>query len=211
MASQKINQALEIASLGVNAIGIVGVKASQRYIPNKQRRELFRALEENYPKTERVWVVADPSEKEISEVLSGDGRPSIIQLHGKESMEVCRQLKNKYPFFQWWKALRIRQQEDLLIAQKYQDHADSILLDTWSSKVLGGTGDRLPLEWLTKINYQKPCWIAGGVSAEWIPELLSKVQPFGLDASSKLEDSPGIKDIKKVKSLLQAIKGQTMN
>jgi phosphoribosylanthranilate isomerase len=49
-----------------------------------------------------------------------------------------------------------------------------------------------------------PWWLAGGISAEWIPDLLAQVQPFGLDASSRLEDSPGVKDLSKVKALIDA-------
>ena len=57
-----------------------------------------------------------------------------------------------------------------------------------------------------KIKLKIPWWLAGGVSAEWVPEVLAKINPYGLDASSRLEISPGLKDIKKVRSLIEAIK-----
>ena len=203
----KIKQALEIASLGVYAIGVVGVRNSKRYLPSKERRKIFRALEENFPRVARVWVIADPNDIELSEGLNGEGRPSIIQLHGNESIDFCKYIRAKYPLIKFWKALRISKSEDLILAKQYQDSIDAILLDSWRMKELGGTGIRLPIEWLSECNQLKtPFWVAGGVSADWIPELLSKVKPFGVDASSKVEKSPGIKDLEKVKYLIKEVK-----
>ncbi|KGG12854.1 MULTISPECIES: phosphoribosylanthranilate isomerase [Prochlorococcus] len=202
----KKEQALKIASLGTDAIGVVGVNSSKRYLENKQRRELFQALEQYFPDIERVWVVSNPSEKDISECLTGEGCPSVIQLHGKESYGICKRFKEKYPKVKWWKALRIRQRKQLLLAESYQQFVDAILFDTWSAKELGGTGKRLPLEWFSDVNFQKPWWLAGGVSAEWVPEILAKANPYGIDASSKIEKSPGIKDIEQVELLIKSIK-----
>ena len=53
---------------------------------------------------------------------------------------------------------------------------------------LGGTGHRIPLDWLAETELSVPWWLAGGVSAEWVPELLSRVTPQGLDASSRLRN-----------------------
>ncbi len=201
-------QAIEIASLGANAIGVIGVKSSKRFLSSKKRTELFGVLTNNFPHIERVWVVANPTEEELIECLTADYLPTVVQLHGSESQEMCKKLKEKYPYFKWWKALRISCKDDLLITSSYEEIIDSILLDSWHIRELGGTGNRLPIEWLIKMNFQKPWWIAGGVSAEWIPLLLSKTAPYGIDASSKLESSPGIKDMKKVRDLLKAVQDQ---
>ena len=94
----------------------------------------------------------------------------------------------------------------MILPTTFQDSVDALLLDAWSSQSLGGTGKRIPIELLNKINYKIPWWLAGGISTEYIEEILSKIQPFGVDASSRLEISPGIKDIKKVSSLIKAVK-----
>ncbi len=200
------SQALKIAALGVDAIGIIGVDNSKRFLANKERKEIFKELEESFPCLERVLVVANPSKKMISEILIGDGCPSAIQLHGNESIEMCNDLRENYQSIKWWKAFRINNPRDISLAQEYQDSIDAILLDAWDPKELGGTGNQLPLEWLEKVNFKIPWWVAGGISSQCIPKLLSKIKPYGIDASSKLEKSPGIKDIKKVISLLDAIK-----
>ena len=202
----QIEQALEIAFLGVDAIGVIGVESSPRFLCEKKRRKLFNELMKNAPSIKRVWVVANLNIKEIREGIKGEGSPSVVQLHGAESRKFCEELKKSYPDIQWWKALQIRQKADLLLAETYQNSVDAILLDAWSRNILGGTGKRLPIKWLENINYKIPWWLAGGVSDSSIDEILSKTQPSGIDASSKLEIEPGIKDIKKVKALLNKLK-----
>ncbi len=199
-------QALKIASLGVDAIGIIGVDNSKRFVPNQERKKLFKVLEEKFPHLERVLVVANPSIQMIEEALSKGGCPSAIQLHGEESIAMCETLKATYQRIKWWKAFRINQPKDIFLAKNYQNSVDSILLDAWDAKELGGTGKQLPLEWLKEVDFQIPWWVAGGISSECIPLLLSKIQPYGIDASSKLEIKPGLKNIEKVNSLLHAVK-----
>ncbi|MEB3253762.1 MAG: phosphoribosylanthranilate isomerase, partial [Synechococcus sp.] len=111
-----------------------------------------------------------------------------------------------HPDTQIWKALRLRDAGQLDHARAYSEAVDALLLDAWSPDQLGGTGHRLPLDWLSNAELTLPWWLAGGISAEWIPELLDQVSPNGIDASSRLEVRPGWKDLEKVKSLIDAIR-----
>ncbi len=199
-------QALEISALGADAIGIIGVKSSPRFLSDTKRRAIFQSLKNNAPKVERVWVVANIDSNELEEGINGIGLPSIIQLHGQESKKQCEAWRKSYPQVQWWKSFQIRQPNDLHKAKDYQDSVDAILLDAWSNKTLGGTGKRIPYELLDKVNFRIPWWLAGGISPDWIQKILLDVKPFGIDASSKLETKPGVKDIQKVKDLLQKVK-----
>ena len=106
----------------------------------------------------------------------------------------------------WWKAIRLRSPEDLLRAKSYEEQVDALLLDAWAPIGLGGTGRQLPLEWLKKTNFNLPWWLAGGICAEWVPEVLNQTNPFGFDASSKIEISPGIKNMRLVNELINAVK-----
>ena len=200
------DQALEIASLGVNAIGVIAVKSSPRFLEPIKRSNLFKDLSYFYPKISRVLVVANNNDADIEEIINREGCPSIIQLHGNESPERCIQLKQNYPQIKWWKAFRIRTKIDIQVAYKYEAIVDSILLDAWSNEQLGGTGNRINIEWLKNISFQSNWWLAGGINSDCIPQILNNLTPYGLDASSKLETSPGIKDIEKVKLMIKAIK-----
>ena len=96
----------------------------------------------------RVWVVADPSDEQLASSLSGEGQPSVVQLHGEESPQRCAELRRLYPRINWWKALRLREEADLNDVDAYGASVDALLLDAWSPKQLGGTGHRLDPAWL---------------------------------------------------------------
>ena len=102
--------------------------------------------------------------------------------------------------------LRLRSSADLQKLTPYVPHVDSLLLDAWSPDQLGGTGHRLPLEWLAEAELPLPWWLAGGISAEWVPDLLTRVHPHGLDASSRLETAPGLKDLSRVEDLVKVVR-----
>ena len=201
-----LDQALAIAELGADAIGVIGVAGTPRYIADDQRRALFDQLARQAPQLQRVWVVANADPDSIGAALTGTGVPTVVQLHGDESPDSCRRLRKQHPQVQFWKALRLRDREQLNRVEPYSDAVDALLLDAWNPEQLGGTGHRLPIDWLAKANLPLPWWMAGGVSAEWIPELLAQVNPHGLDASSRLEIRPGWKDLDKVAALVEAIR-----
>ena len=60
--------------------------------------------------------------------------------------------------------------------------------------------------YLKNLQFSKPWWLAGGISIEWIDEILNDLKPDGLDISSSIEISPGLKDIKKAEDLLNFLK-----
>ena len=203
-----VDQAIRVARLGADAIGIIGLESSSRFVEGRQRRKIFSSLMDCAPSVERVWVTADSNDSDLDSCLNGSGTPSIVQLHGNETEERCKSLRMKYPNTRWWKAIRIREEEDLTKANRYFGAVDALLIDAWSPNDLGGTGTRLPLSWLQEKQFDLPWWLAGGISAEWVPEILSQVKPYGLDASSRIEKYPGNKDLDAVVNLVKAVKDQ---
>ena len=103
----RIDQAIKIANLSADAIGVIGVKSSPRFVAEEKRREIFNKLNIAFPKLARVWVVADLKGADLIKGIEGNGVPSVIQLHGNESEEYCENMKIKFPNILWWKALRI--------------------------------------------------------------------------------------------------------
>ena len=203
------SQACSIAAMGVQAIGVIGVEQTPRFVAEPTRRSIFAELERLHPNVERVWVVANPSDHAVQSALQGNGTPTIVQLHGSETPERCLQLKQHHPAVRWWKALILRTAEDLSELSSFESHTDALLLDAWSPNQLGGTGHRLDPSWFTHLHQQlqpkTKWWLAGGICSEWVPELLKLVAPYGLDASSRLETRPGLKDLNKVRALVQTV------
>ncbi|MFM7314324.1 MAG: phosphoribosylanthranilate isomerase [Cyanobium sp.] len=201
---RKPDQALAIAALGVEAIGVIGVEGSPRYLAPEPRRVLFQRLAEAFPACRRVLVVADPSDEHLGQ-LGIQGGHDILQLHGDEDPGRCLDLKHSLGL-EVWKALRIRSKEDLGRADLYLQGADALLMDAWTADQLGGTGKRLPLDWLQGFRPERPWWLAGGLTPEAIPEVLQRLEPDGLDVSSGVEDAPGEKNLKRGEALMAALR-----
>ena len=205
----KTSQARSIAEFKINAIGVIGVKNSPRFVPEEECIKIFNEVEKVSSNIEKVLVIADEKLEEIKCINNRSTPPSVIQLHGNESVDYCRELKNEFPSIKLWKAFRLKSINDLEKTIQYEKNIDAILIDAWDKKSLGGTGNRVPIELLLNKTFKAPWILAGGISAEIIPEIFSKLRPDGIDASSRLEISPGIKDIKKVESLVREIRKET--
>jgi phosphoribosylanthranilate isomerase len=197
------DQAAAIAGMGVAAIGVIAVQSSPRFVPPERRAELFLAAKTARPACLGVLVVADPQAADLDWLGSGQGH-DILQLHGQESAERCQELRQSLGI-KVWKALRLRDRNDLNRAALYAHHVDGLLLDAWAADQLGGTGQRLPLAWLQGFKPEVPWWLAGGVASQALPEILSQVRPDGLDVSSAVEKSPGDKDLEGVAKLVRAV------
>ena len=204
----KTSQARSIAELKINAIGVIGVKNSPRFVPEEECMKIFNEVEKVSSSIEKVLVIANAKLEEVKCINNRSTPPSVIQLHGNESVDYCRELKNEFPRIKIWKAFRLKAINDLENISQYEKNIDAILIDAWDDKSLGGTGNRVPIELLLNKIFKAPWILAGGISAEIIPEIFSKLRPDGIDASSRLEISPGIKDIKKVASLVREIREQ---
>jgi phosphoribosylanthranilate isomerase len=198
-------QAAAVARLGVDAIGVIGVPDSPRYLEPGQRPALFAAIQAAAPDCQGVLVVANPDDRQLAE-LAGDQGHGVVQLHGSETPERCRQLRASLGCT-IWKALRIRSPHDLQQAWDYVQAVDALLLDAWVPDQLGGTGHRIPSEWLQGFAPPLPWWLAGGIRADRVAPLLAHLRPTGLDASSGVERAPGDKDLALVQALVAAVRG----
>ncbi len=203
----KTSQARSIAEFKINAIGVIGVKNSPRFVSEEECIKIFNEVEKVSSSIEKVLVIANEKLEDVKCINNRSTPPSVIQLHGNESVDYCRELKNEFPTIKLWKAFRLKSINDLEKTSQYEKNIDAILIDAWDDKSLGGTGNRVPIELLINKAFKVPWILAGGISAEIIPEIFSKLKPDGIDASSRLEISPGIKDIKKVESLVREIRG----
>lgn len=201
-------QAAAVAALGADAIGVIGVPQSPRWLAPEHRRELFEAVATARAGCLGVLVVADPTPADLPQ-LGPEAGHQVLQLHGGETPERCAELRDQLGAeLILWKALRIRSQADLERAEAYASVVDALLLDAWVSDQLGGTGHRIPIEWLEGFRPDLPWWLAGGITAERLPGALQALQaspPVGVDASSGVERAPGDKDLDRVAQLVAAV------
>ncbi len=199
-------QALQVAKLGANAIGIITVEESPRYVSAERKKQIFKTLKSIYPKIERVTVVQNCSIDLIIKNFLGNPSETIIQLHGDEDIDYCKKLREKIPNIGIWKAFRIKTEKDLDTIKYFEDFVDAILLDSWNKETYGGSGKKIKSIYLKNLKFTKPWWLAGGISVEWIDEILTNIKPDGIDISSSIEISPGLKDLKKTEELISFLK-----
>jgi phosphoribosylanthranilate isomerase len=94
--------------------------------------------------------------------------------------------------------------EDGSLAAALPDGGHLLMLDTHDAALAGGTGRPLPWDAAAGLAAARPVLLAGGLDGENVGEAIRRVRPFGVDASSRLEAVPGIKDPAKVASFIAA-------
>lgn len=81
-----------------------------------------------------------------------------------------------------------------------------VLLDTADASLAGGTGRTFPWEAARVVAASRIILLAGGLDATNVAAAVTRVRPFGVDASSRLESSPGIKDAERVRQFVAAVR-----
>lgn len=186
------------ASAGADAIGLIFAESPRR-IGVKQARRIADVLPEGVSKV-GVFVNSEPQEiLEVAEAVGLD----YAQLHGDEAPDVVEALQSCG--LGVIKALRVRDADSLAAMDGYG--ADFFLLDSYSERVRGGSGERF--DWaLAKA--MKGCvniFVSGGLTPENVREAVEFLRPYGVDASSSLEDAPGKKNGERVRRFVSAAKG----
>lgn len=198
-------QARAVAELGVDAVGVIAVPSSPRWLAPDQRLELFQAMSDGRPGCRGVLVLADPGDELVAQ-LNPDLGHQVLQLHGRETPARCRELADRTGCA-IWKALRIASPGDLERVNDYRGVAEAVLLDAWVPDQLGGSGQRIPPAWLEGFRPGLPWWLAGGVGPANAAELVAAFHPDGLDVSSSVERAPGEKNLDLVRALVDVVKG----
>jgi len=194
-----VADAMAAAEAGADMIGLNFYDQSPRYLTLAQAVEISRALP---PFVLRVGVFVNPQEALVTRAI-GECNLSLLQFHGDEPPELCTQFS-----LMSMKAIRVSDAESLKQLENYQ--TDAFLLDAHSKSGLGGTGETF--NWDLAIEAQKfdkPIFLAGGLTPENVAEAVRKVRPFAVDVSSGVESAPGKKDHPKVQAFIAAAKSVT--
>jgi len=190
-------QARAISEMGAQCLGFIFVRSSPRYICPERAREIVERLG---PEVKSVGVFVNEPLASVEAICSRVGL-DLIQLHGGEPPEYCRRLKKRAI-----KALRLKDLEDVEAAKGYEDCVRALLVDSYSPEAHGGTG--LTGDWTLARrvieNSALPVILAGGLDEGNVAQAIRQVRPFGVDASSRLELRPGIKDLCRVERFIRA-------
>jgi phosphoribosylanthranilate isomerase len=78
------------------------------------------------------------------------------------------------------------------------------LFDTASASDHGGTG--VVFDWNVLTEPGRPFVLAGGLGPDNVAQAIQTVRPFGVDASSRLESEPGVKDPSSIHAFIEQAK-----
>lgn len=190
---------MELISLKISRLGFIFYHKSKRYVYGKLSEDGLSATPKRIKKT-GVFVNAEIAE--IEQIIDQYQLDSI-QLHGDESPEFCRHLKTKTEVI---KTVSIKDKSSFETAKIYLDACDLFLFDTHSDNY-GGTGKTFEWQWLEAYVLDKPFYLSGGISLENYEKIkkINHTKLIGIDINSKFEIRPGIKDIEKIKQLIDLI------
>jgi phosphoribosylanthranilate isomerase len=192
---------MECYNLGVDFLGFNFYQGSKRYIKPEELEKIIKNVSLN--KVKKIGVFVNASIEEITKIVEQCGLDGI-QLHGNETLKFCKELRDIFPDKIIIKAFRINKKIPKNI-EKYP--VDYFLFDSQNTKNFGGSGKTFDWNILKKLeNKHIKYFIAGGINPENVKKLFYIVKPFGIDSASGIEKKPGIKDIKKIRALLKAVK-----
>ena len=185
------------AELGADAVGLVFYAKSKRCVDAAQSAEIVAALP---PQVVKVALFVNESAEQIRRIL-GAVPIDIVQFHGDEAPEFCRQFGKPY-----WKAVRVQSAQDIAeAAERYADAA-ALLLDAHIEGQYGGTGqvfdwrllpDTMPLPWI----------LSGGLNPGNVAAALRQTGAAWLDVSSGVEQATGIKNLDLMADFIRQVRG----
>jgi phosphoribosylanthranilate isomerase len=188
--------ALAAARAGAHAIGLVFYAKSPRYVTPARAAEIIRVLP---PFVTTVGLFVDSTAEEVRAALAA-APVGLLQFHGDETPEFCRQFKRPYV-----KAVRVKAGVDLLqYAQDYHD-AKALLLDAYVEGLHGGSG--AAFDWsLIPRGLPLQVILSGGLTPENVTEAVRRVKPSAVDVSSGVESAKGIKDAQKIAAFIKGVR-----
>jgi len=204
-----VHDAQRATECGATHLGLIFVASSPRWVTPDSARELG-----NWQRKKTmplVGVFKDPSAEEVKHAID-TAKISLVQLHGKESVEFCRDLagEHRLPLI---KTIEIDPAVVDPLASlreqiaRYAPVAQYFLFDKPKN-----SHDDAGTNWLATAMallkqatpFPLPYFFAGGLNAGNVAAVISELQPFGVDVASGIESRPGVKDLEKMQDFFQA-------
>jgi len=187
---------------GADMVGFVFFSPSPRHLSLETARVLGKQAKGCAVKVALTVDADDATLGDIVETL----RPDILQLHGKETTARLRDIKAKFGL-PVMKALPVETTADLAPLAGYAAVADRILFDAHAPKGAtrpGGLGAVFDWHVLENLDLKLPFMVSGGLNADNVAEAVRVTRAGGVDVSSGVERSPGVKDPEMIRDFIRA-------
>ena len=134
--------------------------------------------------------------------------PTTIQLHDDIASKEIEEIRHSRPHIKLIKAIHVVDEHAIAVAKAYLPYVDALLLDSRTQEKIGGTGLTHDWEISKKIvaGTAKPVILAGGLTPTNIVEAITKVNPYGVDVHTGVEDADGNRDLQKLDDFIRYAK-----
>src|SRR3979411_212328 len=196
-------ETLDVAlGAGADMVGFVFFPPSPRHLrldmaPERGRQAKARAS--------KVALTVDADDATLANIVEAL-QPDILQLHGKETVARLRDIKQKFGL-PVMKALAVETPADLASLPGYAAVADRVLFDARAPRGAtrpGGLGAVFDWHVLENLDLKLPFMVSGGLNAENIAEAVRVTRAGGVDVSSGVERTPGVKDPEMIRAFIRA-------
>jgi phosphoribosylanthranilate isomerase len=195
----------QAAFLGADAIGLNFYAPSPRCIDPPTAARILRALP---PFVDAVGLFVNQPLREIYPALQLLGRIRTIQWYGED-----REVGDTHPYH-LISSFSVRDPHQLVEIRHYLDLCQTlgklptaILVDAHVPGQYGGTGQKAPWHLLADFKPDVPLILAGGLTPENVAEAVRIVRPYAVDVASGVEQTPGRKDVEKMRRFIGNAQG----
>ena len=189
----RIEDAVAAAEMGADAIGFVFWPASPRFIDPYRARKIAMAL----PRLITTVGVFVDQPAEYVHGVANLVRLSSVQLHGSETPQFAAALARSV----------VKAVSPVNYDESEWPSNVTLLVDTHDPAKKGGTGVRSDWDLAGRIAARRHVLLAGGLKPDNVAAAIARVRPFGVDVSSGVEASPGVKDHNRLQAFFRAIHG----
>ena len=186
------------AEAGVWAIGMIFWPGTERRCDPAVAAGIARALRR---RVELAGVFVNAQLDEVARTADGVGL-TLVQLHGDEGPAYCAEIARRTGC-RVIKAMPVRSRADVQALRAF--HTDFHLLDTGRPGRRGGTGETWDWSLAQGGAGDVPFLLAGGLTPENVGDAIAEARPWGVDVSSGVESSPGVKDAERVRAFAAAL------
>jgi tryptophan synthase beta subunit len=184
--------------LGASAVGFVFWPASPRFISPERARAIADRLP---PFVSTVGVFVDQPLGDVR-AAARVARLSAVQLHGRETPENVADLGLRV-------IKAVQADAESLAGLAAWPEAATVLVDATDARHRGGTGVRADWAIAARMAAVRPIILAGGLAPDNVAEAIRAVRPVGVDVSSGVEQSPGVKDPAAMRRFFESVRLET--
>lgn len=193
----------QICALGPDAIGFIFWPKSKRYVRPEQVAQWLPAVPEGIKK---VGVFVEPAAEEV-EAVARECCLDVVQIHlTSNGWKIDRPL---FQGLETWLSPNMEEGVSPAVLQAVSPEPAVLLSDAFDPQKIGGTGELGNWDAAAQMKEAlgKPLLLAGGLNPDNVAGAIETVRPWGVDVSSGVEKGPGVKNIRKVKKFIKAVRG----